>query len=256
MRKLGTTLFFLATLLPTLAFAQFGGGFGGTTPAATTQSDFATRIVMTSWFDKATNQRCLGCVGLNGLTTFTWDATSAAPITLADMATSASPGNKVHFTVGVVSTGQDVVTLSEQPKMEVLIRTAASIAVLRLGVGFESNDTSDLAAADTVGNAAIWFRYSTSASDTTWKACSNDGSTASCTDSGVSVAANTVYRLKIDCAGYPTSCAFYVNDTLKVTKSTNLPASTTVTSSTIRMSTQEAVIKHLEVGTLTVSRAR
>lgn len=114
------------------------------------------------------------------------------------------------------------------PMMTGTIRTGSSIAAMRIYVGLESTTLSNkanLAATDTVTYSAL--RYDTGIGDTEWMACSSEGTTASCTTTGVTVAINTTYRMSIDCSVAGT-CDYYVNDTdttPAVSKSSNISTS-------------------------------
>lgn len=107
------------------------------------------------------------------------------------------------------------------PAVQVYVGTAATITSIRIWVGIskfgDSTETSDAPG----GALYAMFRFSTGAGDTNWQACTGNG-TASCTDTGTTVAGSTIYKLTID---YSTagSVLFYINDVLKVTKTTNLP---------------------------------
>ncbi len=101
------------------------------------------------------------------------------------------------------------------------IRTGPVISNLRFWGGFCS---ADISSSDNPAENFIAFRYSTSASDTTFKCCTKNGTTLTTIDSGITVAANTEYNFCID-IGNGTDCLFYINDTLTATMSSNLPSS-------------------------------
>lgn len=107
------------------------------------------------------------------------------------------------------------------PKFSAVIFTGSSLATERVWAGMT---ISDLTGSDTGTQRKAAFRFSTGAADTTWQACTSDGTTASCTDTGVTVTVSTSYTLEIDCATAST-CFFYVNNALtpQVSKTTNLP---------------------------------
>lgn len=83
-----------------------------------------------------------------------------------------------------------------------------------------------------VGNFAA-FRYSTNASDTKWQFCTGDGTTTTCSDTGVTVAANRLYALEVDCrdvaAGkcIATIQAQGTGVPVTIQKTTNLPLAAT-----------------------------
>jgi len=82
---------------------------------------------------------------------------------------------------------------------------------------------------DTPTGQIVAFRYSTNAADTKWQFCTGDGSTTSCSDTGVTVAANRSYRLEADCrdsaAGkcIATIVAQVTGAATTIQKTTNLP---------------------------------
>lgn len=74
-------------------------------------------------------------------------------------------------------------------------------------------------------NSGAWFRYSTSAGDTNYMACSSDGVTNSCTSTGV--AANTAlheFRIDMRETGVFT---YWIDGYARVRKTTNLPSAGT-----------------------------
>jgi hypothetical protein len=82
--------------------------------------------------------------------------------------------------------------------LNALIRTDATIDARRIWVAITS---ASLATTDGTGALATRFvglRYSTQVSDANWQCASGDGSAGSVVDTGVSVAANTVYEVQID----------------------------------------------------------
>jgi hypothetical protein len=71
----------------------------------------------------------------------------------------------------------------------------------------------------------VGFRYNRSSSSGNWEAVTKAaaGSTTT-TDTGVAVAATTRYRLKIVVNSALSQVQFYINDVLKATHTTNIPA--------------------------------
>jgi hypothetical protein len=116
-----------------------------------------------------------------------------------------------------------------EPDTTFVLRTgpvAADIAGIRLWVGFAS--AAPTAADDPAGLHIFAFRYSTGAGDTNWQATTKDGTTLGITNTGVAVAANTRYVMRID-ARNPASILFYIAGVLVATRTTNLPSSSTGT---------------------------
>lgn len=97
------------------------------------------------------------------------------------------------------------------------------ITTLRLWVGLFSADPS---ASDSPAAHILGFRYSTSASDPAIMAVAKDGTTINAVSTGVAMQANAVFAFRIEVASNGTSAAFYVNDTLTNTLTTNLPTTT------------------------------
>ncbi len=72
---------------------------------------------------------------------------------------------------------------------------------------------------------SAYFRYSTGASDTTWKCCTSNASSTTVVDSLVTVVADTRYELRIDCTD-ASNIRFYVNNRLVATGVATLPTAT------------------------------
>lgn len=73
---------------------------------------------------------------------------------------------------------------------------------------------------------SVYFRFSTGATDTTWKCCTSNATSTTVLDSGVTVAINTRYDLKIDCTD-TANLRFYINGALVATGTATLPTSST-----------------------------
>lgn len=78
--------------------------------------------------------------------------------------------------------------------------------------------------AQTLAVDAVRFRYSDNLNAGNWTAETIAASTTTATDSGVAVAADTWYKLRIDVNAAGTSITFYVNDVLVATHTTNITA--------------------------------
>lgn len=114
------------------------------------------------------------------------------------------------------------------PVFSVVVRTDAAVTNQRHFIGLTSADLSaiaSLAGLDSIPMMA--FRYDTALGDTAWQAVTSDGSAASATTTGVAVAANTTYTLKLDFST-PGTVRFTVNNATapQVSKTTNLPSGT------------------------------
>lgn len=78
--------------------------------------------------------------------------------------------------------------------------------------------------AQTLAVDAIRFRYADNVSAGNWTVDTISASTSTTTDSGVAVAADTWYKLRIDINAAGSSITFYVNDVLVATHTTNIPS--------------------------------
>jgi hypothetical protein len=81
-----------------------------------------------------------------------------------------------------------------RPYLRTRVRTGPDITNQRIIVRFGSNYLS----ADSPAEVWAGFRYSTTASDTTWKCGAGDGATSSFDNTGVTVSANHYYDLTVD----------------------------------------------------------
>lgn len=138
--------------------------------------------------------------------------------------TGASNGNASGYAGPFTTT-----RITQLPGVYNVVRTDAS-AVTSTYLAFGTSAAAlegltTLAGAN--GIRGCWFRYDTGLSDTTWQAVSSDGTTASATDTTVSVAAATTYTLLVDASLAPGTCRFYVNGVLRVAKQINIPTGST-----------------------------
>lgn len=158
---------------------------------------------------------------------------------LHNLATTAVANNQAYLMQSTYSRRDHEETLV------VRIKTAASIAVMRLwGAGWASNwITAGGADAPNIHIAA--FRFSTNAGDTNWMAVTGGAGGLGCTvtDTGVAVAANTVYTFRIVFSSTVPDVKFYINDTLVATHTTKLPTTTELIAYGISVTTLETVIK-------------
>jgi len=89
------------------------------------------------------------------------------------------------------------------------IKTPASVATILLYAGLKLTNTPTIATDDD----QVYFRYSTDDSDAGWVVESSIGGTDTATASGVSVAASTIYKFRIEIdSNRRAHC--YINDTL------------------------------------------
>ena len=132
-------------------------------------------------------------------------------------------GTSTNSSSGVISATFTILESSWSPQYYTNIKTGSTITTIRYWIGLfsASPDSSATPAANYVA-----FRFDTGASDTNWQFCTGtDATHQTCTDTGVTPAANTTYNFSVVCSG-TSSCTGTVNGTSK-TNSTNLPASGT-----------------------------
>lgn len=130
--------------------------------------------------------------------TITASATTTANSAQAEASyVSYSTSNVAGNTASVVGNTSAVQQARYRPRLRMHIRTSAYITAQRIWAGLSSATiTTD---APTVGTRQVGFRYSTSATDTTWKCFSSDAAgTSAAGDTGITVAANTAYILELD----------------------------------------------------------
>lgn len=99
---------------------------------------------------------------------------------------------------------------------------ATDIQNVRIWIYLGNAGSGSPLAFNDVSQHAVGFRFSTSVPDTNWICYSNDnGATGTTTDSGVAVAHDTEYRMRIHRAA--SSLTYYINETLVATISTDIP---------------------------------
>jgi hypothetical protein len=124
-----------------------------------------------------------------------------------------------------------------------VVKAASDITAVRYWADVNSN-ASTTCNNDSAAAAKVGFRYSTDASDTTWQACTSDGATQSCTDTTVTVVADTAYILEMRKNG--SAFDFYVNGVLKVHKTTNVPSGTSALNLAMSVSALSASARTLK----------
>jgi hypothetical protein len=103
------------------------------------------------------------------------------------------------------------------------IKTGPDVSDMRLWAGLVSDDLTNVDD-PAAGTCAIAFRYSTAIGGNFY-AVTDDDSTLSATDTGITVAADTEYWLMIN-VETTSKVTFYINGTLVHTATANLPVST------------------------------
>lgn len=131
------------------------------------------------------------------------------------------------------------------PTFYARIRTGSDITSLRIIIGF---DTAAATNSDGDSRSLVVFRYSTVAGDTNWMGVCNNGgaATTQTADTGVAVAASTVYLFKVVISGDGTLATFTVNGSAPVTLNTNLPATSTGMFPTFSFTPQAASARVLD----------
>lgn len=95
-----------------------------------------------------------------------------------------------------------------------------------------------------------YFKYETNGAVTQWQCCTAAGAAPTVANSGVVVAANTRYKLRIEFVGTlgsnPTSIRFLINDLVVATATSTLPLANQTMSPLIRVSTLTTVARNLK----------
>lgn len=141
----------------------------------------------------------------------------------------------VQWTSGAVSGNSGGVTstllqteMRYTPRAATRIRTDTAITTRRIWFALNSAAIVGTDGAGALATTYVGLRYSTNASDTTWKCGSGDGTTGSVIDTGVTVTTSTYYDLILD-ATIPgqLTCQVAKNggSYVSVTKSTNISTS-------------------------------
>lgn len=116
---------------------------------------------------------------------------------------------------------------------------------IRMWVGLTSAAGTTMSASDNPAGHLAVFRYSTDASDTTWRCVTKDNSTLNSQDSGVAISTNKVI-LAVEWLSSGT-VRFYVNGTLVQTITSNVPGSS-VCKPLIYGETRANAAKNLRIG--------
>lgn len=147
----------------------------------------------------------------------------------------ASPAviNSAAGLVGSTSTSYTQTTRNFAPVYRTIIRTDSVIDTRRIWVGLASNDIKDVVPSLTPGSSTLSFAalaYQAGVAGGNWLCCSGDGSTFSCSDTGVTVAASTEYEITVDLSSISSlrcSVRPLAGSTSTVTKTNNLPVAST-----------------------------
>ncbi len=116
------------------------------------------------------------------------------------------------------------------PRLATRIRTDTAITSRRIWIALSSAALTGSDGTGTLATAYFGLRYSTNAGDTTWQCASGDGTTGSVLNTGVTVTVSTYYDIILDASTLgQLTCSIATNggSYVSVTKSTNIPTSTT-----------------------------
>lgn len=142
------------------------------------------------------------------------------------------------------------------PDCEIFMKTAASIATMKIILGMTSASPDAMPTPTTLHGA--WFRYDTSVDGTAfWRTCTGAGAAPTVTTTGQAIAANTTYKLRIEFVGTkgvdPTSIRFLINDSVVATHTTTLPLANQTFSPTTRITTTAASAAQIKIGKVAVA---
>ena len=148
-----------------------------------------------------------------------------------------------------VETSYQILIRNWLPQCQYAIKTGASIADVRFWIGLTENYIGGTAP---VGHSAAftrhgaWFCYDTGVHGTAfWRTITGDGSNVTVnTNSAMGIAVDTTYDLRLEFAS--SSVAFYINDALVETHTTNLPALGSLMGHTVRLTTLAASAKSFQ----------
>jgi hypothetical protein len=157
------------------------------------------------------------------------------------MVTTASSGNAG----GVVSTF-DLVERQHNPTLVAIVKTPSTITSVRYFVGLTSAALTD---ADAIAGATefIGFRWSTVTADVGWRPVTKDSTTQNTGTAIGTVAADTKYKLKFRVDSGAGIVYFSVNDSAEQSLNANLPAAGTNLGVVVRVFTQTAAIRQINL---------
>lgn len=159
----------------------------------------------------------------------------------ATMATSATSGNVAFRRTTAALFRRDWKT-----SFHARIRTPATLTNIGIFAGFSATAISSIGTGSDPGAHSALFRYHTAADGTAfWRTVSKDATTLETKTSTVTVAANTVYDVRVDLD--LTQALFYINDALVATHSVRLPDLSTRMGMGVAVAAQSAAIRELTV---------
>lgn len=226
----------LLVLLPNLAFAQFGGAFGGSSSGVGQTSDLVVKSLRTVDM-RMSRVRCqlwtyYGSTTLASTCGWTLGLYGSAAVETTSIETNRT---WFRYTSGAVS-GDDAGPSGEGQyngrmllRVYVRWRAPTTLTSIRSWVGIISSNMPDTSTGTGSGARGAAFRFATDVPDTNFQACSgNNGGSYSCTDTGVAPVAGTIYEMDVDCST-KVACVYKLNGTTVATRTTNIPTDDTST---------------------------
>lgn len=135
-----------------------------------------------------------------------------------------STGNVTGNTAGLI-TSVTVTQRGWSPTGVFKVLTAASIANIRLIVGFVSADLSGVGTPTTQHVAIVW--YDTGVHGTAfWRCTTCDGTTVLTTVTSIPITNSTVWNHRVEIDEASATVTFYINDVLAAVHSSNIPGQT------------------------------
>ena len=159
-----------------------------------------------------------------------------------DYPTSATLNTDGGLTNSNVSTSPQL-----KPRIWFKIKTPTSIATMHLMGGLTTSFGAEQSADAATSTSKAMFRYSTNATDTTFKLVVSNGSAATVVDSTVPVVADTAYTICVD-ESDPTKVSLWINGTNTVQTSTNMPSTTAAMFPMIQTRTLSATASSIRIG--------
>lgn len=188
------------------------------------------------WEIGAVIRRCILIQQNANKTTLALVGIAAAPVTngtAASVDVNTGEGQFVFYTsaavigsnAGIIAPTFDQTQFIYRPIIDFAVRNPpAPITTARWWVGVFSGDPTGSA---TPALHYMGFRYDTAADGTTWHAVTDNGSgTPTVTDTTVTFAVTTSYRLRIVVDSAGANVRFYINGILRATHTTTLPTAT------------------------------
>jgi hypothetical protein len=155
--------------------------------------------------------------------------------------------------VAGITGGYSATRMGWQPRLTFSFVSVYGFASSRWYLGLSTSDLSGYASlAATNAAKYICLRVDTGIGDTTFKIASSDGTTASETNTGITVANNVMYQVSIDC--FNTGTAIVTINGSRFLKTTNLPPSGTNLGVQATTTTLSAAMAHIHTGSFALEQ--